>query len=92
LHTLHLWSNQITQMKFLPKKIIFGMQADISTYCIDSLDADCEILVLNYLSKKIDNLPYNLKQVWIKQNSTISKDDLKYNLKIPFGCELILYN
>jgi hypothetical protein len=55
---------------------------DESSYQIDNLDCECEILVLGSITNKITNLPFNLKELYLKKDIDISM------IKIPFGCEI----
>ena len=55
---------------------------DESSYQIDNLDPECEILVIGSIQNKITNLPVNLKELYLKKDIDISM------IKIPFGCEI----
>lgn len=50
----------------------------------DNLSENCEFLQFNYLSKPLLNLPINLKKI------KLVKPIESINVKVPFGCELII--
>jgi hypothetical protein len=57
----------------------------ISTYEIDNLLADNEILIFSELDVELTNLPTNLKEIWIR------KESIKLDHKLPFGCVVKYY-
>jgi hypothetical protein len=84
LRELRLYKNQL---KSLPSAILNVkniLQIDETSYQINNLDMESEILIFYILNKQLTNLPTSLKQLWIKQ-------DRCSNHKLPFGCELKYY-
>jgi Leucine-rich repeat (LRR) protein len=55
---------------------------DESSYEINNLDPDCEILILSSIENPITNLPSGLKTIYLSKEIDISM------IKIPFGCEI----
>jgi hypothetical protein len=54
-----------------------------SSYEINNLDLDCSILIFASIQNPITNLPYGLKELYLKKDIDICM------IKIPFGCEII---
>jgi Leucine-rich repeat (LRR) protein len=84
LQLLYLSSNKLID---LPKEIkdltkLIKLYINESSYQIDNLDPECEILVLVSIKNKISNLPCCLKELYLKKNIDINM------IKIPFGCEI----
>jgi len=79
--------------RFLPKQIlnIKNSLIDIedTTYDIDNLDVNCEILVFKFLNCDLTNLPIGLKQIYFKKE--LEEEIKNFNIKLPFGCEIIFY-
>lgn len=64
---------------------IHNVDIVISSYSnIDNLSEDCEYLQINYLQDPVTNLPINLKKL------KLFKPFQPINVKVPFGCELII--
>ena len=64
---------------------IHNVDIVISSYSnIDNLSEDCEYLQINYLQRPVTNLPLNLKKL------KLFKPCEPINVKVPFGCELII--
>jgi hypothetical protein len=55
---------------------------DESSYEINNLNLDCEVLILEKIYGKITNLPYGLKTIYLSKDVDVSM------IKIPFGCEI----
>lgn len=72
--------NSLAQMKCLRKYHI-----PISSYAINELAPDLELLVIVGLQKELINLPYSLKKVMLFKSK-------KTKIKLPFGCELYIEN
>jgi hypothetical protein len=53
-----------------------------TSYEINNLDIESEILIFYSLRISLENLPINLKEIWVKKiNNNI-------NIKLPLNCEL----
>jgi hypothetical protein len=57
-----------------------SLNIDTSSYEIDNLDSDTEIIIFNKLKEELTNLPIGLKEMWIREGTK------KLNHKLPFGC------
>jgi len=82
LKNLFLHENQLTS---LPNEIISIINVLIineTSYEINNLDAECEILIFHSLNINISNLPINLKEIWLQENIKI------YDLKLPLNCKI----
>jgi hypothetical protein len=53
---------------------------DVSSYEINNLSTDTEILIFSNLEEELTNLPTGLKEIWTY------KVNKKLNHKLPFGC------
>jgi Leucine-rich repeat (LRR) protein len=64
---------------------IHDVNIGISSYSnIDNLSEDCKYLQFNYLNEPVTNLPLNLKKLKLLRAFE------PINVKVPFGCELII--
>ena len=64
-------------------KIINLLTIDETSYSINNICVDStEILIFSKLNVPLNNLPINLKQLWIKTNIKSN------NIKLPLNCEL----
>ncbi len=92
LRTLQLGHNRLTSIPNEIEKLtnLKQLNLDQSSYQIDNLDPECEILILSEIETKITNLPITLKRIYL---STFSGDHPCYDSinmiqKVPFGCEI----
>jgi hypothetical protein len=72
----------------LPTSILKIKQAlliDDTSYQINNLNMEAEMLIFSYLDKKLINLPMSLREIWIKEGNS----DIGH--KLPFYCELKHY-
>ena len=84
LRELDLKYNKI---KILPNEILKikkVLNIDETSYEINNLNVETEILIFSNLEIELKNLPIGLKEIWINE-------ELKTNIKLPFGCELKRY-
>ena len=58
------------------------LDIDETSYEINNLDMDCEILIFSCLKININNLPINLKEIWL------NKEIKNIHIKLPFNCEI----
>jgi Leucine-rich repeat (LRR) protein len=80
LKNLCLGNNQLSS---LPKSILNikkSVGTNVSSYEINNLLADTEILIFYELKEELTNLPINLKELWVKVGN------VELNHKLPFGC------
>jgi Leucine-rich repeat (LRR) protein len=84
LRELDLKYNKI---KILPNEILKIKKVliiDETSYEINNLNVETEILIFYNLKIELKNLPVSLKEIWINK-------ELKTNIKLPFGCEIKRY-
>jgi len=82
LKKLYLYTNSITKLPTEILKIKNKLGIDERSYEINNMDPDTEFIILSRLKTKITNLPFNLKEIWLKEGVD---DSL---IKVPFGCEV----
>jgi hypothetical protein len=61
------------------------LQIDHTSYQINNLNVEAEILIFSELKNKLINLPISLKEIWIKKENPDTEH------KLPFNCELKYY-
>jgi hypothetical protein len=66
-------------------KIKLALRIDDTSYQINNLNIEAEILIFSKLEDKLQNLPVSLKEIWIKKGNP----DIDH--KLPFNCELKYY-
>jgi hypothetical protein len=79
----------------LPKEILKiknKLKIHGTSYQIDNLDPEAEIIIFSsldtevpfppYKFTEVTNLPFNLKEIWLKEDIDLSL------IKVPFGCEI----
>ncbi len=91
LRQLILINNNLISLPNSILKIKEHIYLNESSYQIDNLDLECEILLFTKLSSSLVNLPINLKEIWLSKFINIKETDIKlpFNTKIyQYGCEL----
>lgn len=64
---------------------IYKVNISINSYSnINNLFPNCKYIQINYLNEPVTNLPLNLKKI------KLFKPYKPINVKVPFGCELII--
>jgi Leucine-rich repeat (LRR) protein len=81
LQELYLDNNQLTSLPVEILKIKNSIYANETSYEINNLDNENEILIFSDLIYDITNLPINTKEIWLREG-------IKVNIKVPFGCNL----
>ncbi len=84
LEVLYLQDNNIKKLPIEILDIKESLIIDKTSYDIDNMHDDAEILILTSLDKEINNLPISLKEIWLKEGF-VGDTDL---IKVPFGCEI----
>ena len=85
LQQLYLYYNKLTSLPIEILNIKKSLIIDETSYEINNLSLDTEILIFSNLSIELTNLPITLKEIWLKKGI----DDKL--IKIPFGCEIKYY-
>ncbi len=87
LERLDLTNNQLSslpnEIEKIHKEII---EIDESSYEINNLKDDCEILIFSSLNINITNLPMSITKIFLKEG--VCESLIK---KIPFGCEIYYF-
>jgi Leucine-rich repeat (LRR) protein len=83
LQNISIMSNNLT---IIPKNISTNniWQFTISSYQINNLDFDCDVITIYYLNEDLDNLPCGL--IELRLYKVIGNP----YLKLPFGCDLYI--
>ena len=85
LKELILLNNQLESLPAEILKIKNILQITNTSYNINNFNIDNEILIFSKLNIKISNLPFNIKEIWLKSNNK------NYDIKLPFNCKIIYY-
>jgi Leucine-rich repeat (LRR) protein len=82
LKELRLDNNSLTKLPSEILKIKDRLIIYETSYQIDNMDPEAEFIILSCLKTKITNLPFNLKEIWLKEGINASL------IKVPFGCKI----
>ena len=85
LQELDLINNKLQSLPVEILKLKNKVKIDETSYDINNLNIDNEMLIFSKLSIKISNLPLNTKEIWL--NFDIKKD----LIKLPFNCMIKYY-
>ena len=85
LQILDLSNNQLLSLQTKILNIKNILLIDVSSYNINNLNIDNEILIFSNLKDKINNLPFNIKEIWLKS------DIKNYDIKLPINCKIKYY-
>jgi Leucine-rich repeat (LRR) protein len=85
LKKLDLSNNKLVSLPTSILKIKKALIIHDTSYQINNLNMEAEILIFSYLDKKLENLPTSLREIWIKKGNP----DIEH--KLPFNCELKYY-
>ncbi len=80
LRTLNLSNNQLENMPTEILKIKNILLIDETSYDINNINMENEILIFSNLNIKLSNLPINTKEIWLNKNI------INYEIKTPFNC------
>ena len=89
LEILILHDNKITSLPKEILKIKEYLEIDETSYDINNLDYDCEILIFMDLRTDLINLPIGLKKIYLDEDWIYGIT--KPNIELPFGCEILLF-
>jgi Leucine-rich repeat (LRR) protein len=85
LQKLYLHNNRLESLPTSILKIKEVLLINHTSYQINNLNMETEILIFSYLNNKLLNLPISLREIWIK------KGNPHIEHKLPFNCELKYY-
>jgi Leucine-rich repeat (LRR) protein len=85
LKELSLSNNKISTLPTSILKIKQALKIDDTSYQINNLNIEAEILIFSKLEDKLINLPISLREIWIKQENPHIEH------KLPFNCKLKYY-
>jgi len=85
LRNLDLLNNKLQSLPFEFLNIKEKLIIDESSYDFNNFNIDNEFLVFIQLNIKLNNLPFNIKEIWLK------KSIKNYDIKLPFGCMIKYY-
>ena len=83
---LFLRNNQLTKIPVDILKIKNSLAIDETSYEINNMDNETEIIFFTNLNEKITNLPVSIKEIWIREGIDESL------IKIPFGCKIMYFD
>ena len=82
LKLLDLLNNQLTKIPKEILKIKNKININETSYKLNDLDIEAEILLFTTLKVPLENLPVNIKEIWLHKNIKIEKIKLPFNTKI----------
>jgi Leucine-rich repeat (LRR) protein len=85
LRDLYLTYNKIMILPNEILKIKKALIIDETSYEINNLNVETEMLIFLNLNTELTNLPIGLKEIWINEEMKVT------NIKLPFGCEIKYY-
>jgi Leucine-rich repeat (LRR) protein len=85
LKKLYLSNNKLESLPASILKIKQALGIDYSSYEINNLNMDTQILIFSKLENQLLNLPMSLTEIWIKTGNPHIEH------KLPFNCELKYY-
>ena len=80
LQTLNLNNNSLSGLPAEILKIKNIIKIDETSYDINNINMENEILIFSNLKIKLSNLPINTKEIWL------NKKIINYEIKTPFNC------
>jgi Leucine-rich repeat (LRR) protein len=85
LKKLYLFYNKLVSLPTSILKIKRVLDIDHTSYQINNLNMEAEILIFSGLKNKLENLPTSLREIWIKKGNPHMEH------KLPLNCELKYY-
>ena len=82
LQTLDLRNNQLSSLPAEILKIKNVISIDETSYDINNINMENEILIFSDLNIKLSNLPINTTEIWL------NKKIINYEIKTPFNCKI----
>ena len=85
LQYLYLENNQLSSLPSEIKTITNKLEINKTSYEINNLNIECEFIIFNSLNVSINNLPINVKEIWLNKNIK------EYDIKLPFNCKILYF-
>jgi Leucine-rich repeat (LRR) protein len=85
LKILNLSNNKFVNLPTSILKLKQVLKIDHTSYQMNNLNMEAEILIFSSLKNKLENLPTSLREIWIQ------KGNPHIEHKLPFNCELKYY-
>ena len=82
LEIINLQYNKLTSLPAEILKIKNVISIDETSYDINNINMENEILIFSDLNIKLSNLPINTIEIWL------NKKIINYEIKTPFGCQI----
>ena len=82
LKELSLENNSLSSLPAKILKIKNIIVIDETSYDINNINMENEILIFSNLKIKLSNLPINTKEIWLNKNI------INYEIKTPFNCTI----
>ena len=82
LKKLYLSNNQLSSLPAEILKIKNVISIDETSYDINNINMENEILIFSDLNIKLSNLPINTTEIWL------NKKIINYEIKTPFNCKI----
>ena len=87
LQYLYLEKNQLTMLPVEILHIKSSITIDETSYQINNISNDTEILIFRQLNKDLENLPITLKTLYLHKDIDLTK----HTIKLPFSCVIERY-
>jgi Leucine-rich repeat (LRR) protein len=87
LEELNLVYNKLTILPVEIQNILNNLIIDDTSYQINNISYDTEILIFMNLNNNLENLPLTLKTLYLHK----SIDLTKHTIKLPFSCVIERY-
>ena len=84
LQYLFLQNNKLIKISKNLLKIKKAITIDETSYEINNMNTRNKILLFSSLKTRLDNIPTNTKEIWVRTFKTI-------DIKLPFDCVLLYY-
>lgn len=85
LRDFDLRNNKLTKLPPEIVKIIKIININETSYDLNNIKDDAEILIFHDLKTELNNLPINLKELWLNENI------INPPTKLPFNCKIYYY-
>ena len=87
LKELYLNNNKLTSLPVEILNIKMSLCLDETSFQINNISFDTEILIFSILNNNLDNLPITLKTLYLHKDIDLTK----HTIKLPFSCVIERY-